>query len=178
MTPAPIIVAATLGAADFAWLDGLRRRHFPPERNQLSAHLTLFHHLPPSAAGELERRLKEVAAEPAPAATIDRLMLLGRGVAFGVSSPGLEAIRADLADAFAGMLTPQDRAGWRPHVTIQNKVDTADAKALHAALLPAFAPRPLAVRGLASFYYRGGPWEPIGDYRFRGVSRSGRSRRS
>ena len=178
MTPAPIIVTATLGAADFAWLDGLRRRHFPPERNQLSAHLTLFHHLPPSAAAELDRRLQDGAADPAPAATIDRVMLLGRGVAFAVSSPDLEAIRGDLADAFTGLLTPQDKAGWRPHVTIQNKVQPADAKELHAALCSGFMPRPLAIRGLASFYYRGGPWEPIGDYRFRGVSRSGRSRRN
>jgi hypothetical protein len=54
---APVIVAAELGATDFAWLDRLRRAHFPPDRNQLPAHLTLFHHLPPSLLAEIDSRL-------------------------------------------------------------------------------------------------------------------------
>ena len=54
---APIIVSALFGDADLAWLDALRRAHFPPARNQLPAHLTLFHHLPPSIEGELGARL-------------------------------------------------------------------------------------------------------------------------
>ena len=37
------------GREDQAAFDRLRTAHFPPERNQLAAHLTLFHHLPPSA---------------------------------------------------------------------------------------------------------------------------------
>ncbi|RZL99804.1 MAG: 2'-5' RNA ligase family protein, partial [Sphingomonas sp.] len=45
---APIIVTAVFGAEDFAWADGLRRAHFPPDRNIVPAHLTLFHHLAPS----------------------------------------------------------------------------------------------------------------------------------
>ncbi|HEU5286581.1 MAG TPA: 2'-5' RNA ligase family protein, partial [Sphingomicrobium sp.] len=36
-----LIVTAELGAEDFAWLDALRRRHYPPERNRVPAHLTL-----------------------------------------------------------------------------------------------------------------------------------------
>ncbi|MBY0519244.1 MAG: M13 family metallopeptidase, partial [Sphingomonas sp.] len=31
-TRAPIIVSALFGATDFAYFDGLRRTHFPPER--------------------------------------------------------------------------------------------------------------------------------------------------
>ena len=42
-----LIVTAAMGAEDFAWLDRQRRAYFPPERNQLSAHLTMFHALPP-----------------------------------------------------------------------------------------------------------------------------------
>ena len=38
---APLIVSALLGGADFAWLDLLRRAHFPPERNVLAAHLAI-----------------------------------------------------------------------------------------------------------------------------------------
>lgn len=173
---APIIVTALFGDADFAWLDAQRRAHFPPERNLLSAHLTLFHHLAPSLAGELAAVLRHETrhVEP-PEATIDRVLPLGRGTAYGVRSPDLAAIRARIADRFAPMLTPQDAAGWRPHVTIQNKVDPAVARALQAEITQSFAPRPLAIVGLASFYYRGGPWEPIARYTF---SRSGRSRRN
>ena len=164
---APIIVSATFGARDFAFLDGLRRAHFPPERHLIPAHLTLFHHLAPELAAEVKQRL--VAATrgtPPPRAEIAGLRNLGKGVALRIVSPALEAIRAELAHAFANMLTPQDRAGWRPHVTIQNKVEPAAAKALFAELSAAFAPRPLAIRGLASWWYRGGPWEPLSSHNF------------
>lgn len=39
------ILTAELDADSFDWLDRLRRDHFPPERNLLRAHLTLFHRL-------------------------------------------------------------------------------------------------------------------------------------
>jgi 2'-5' RNA ligase len=167
MTAAPIIVTATLGAQDHAYLDGLRRQHFPPERNQLAAHLTLFHHLPPDVGPELKRRLSELTrGRPAPQAWLGGVMSLGRGVAFRVESPQLEDIRADLADAFASLLIPQDRAGWRPHVTIQNKVQPAVARALHEQLAAEFQRRPLAIAGLASWWYRGGPWEAHSAHKF------------
>jgi hypothetical protein len=166
--PAPIIVAATFGPADLAWLDGLRRTHFPPERNHIAAHLTLFHHLPPSVLDELDTRLKAATRRvPRPAATVGEPMLLGRGVALRIHSEALVRLRSDLSDAFQGTLTPQDRAGWRPHVTIQNKVDPATARALHVSLKadPTIA-RPIVVAGIALHYYRNGPWEPIAIYRF------------
>lgn len=165
---APIIVTALFGDADFAWLDGLRRSHFPPERNLVPAHLTLFHHLPPSLEDEIRRRLADFARGPRPAARIDKLRLQGDGVAFRVASAGLEDIRDALAEAFAGMLTPQDQAPWRPHVTIQNKVEPDAAKALHREMSASFEPRPLTIAGLASWAYRGGPWEPLSRHPFRG----------
>ena len=165
---APVIVAAVLAPADLRWLDGLRRAHFPPERNQLAAHLTLFHHLPPSVLAELDGRLRESVRVARPVAAIDGVMLLGRGVAMRVRSDGLARIRSELAAAFDGLLTPQDAAGWRPHVTIQNKVEPATAKALHAELSAGFAARPLGIVGLATHWYRGGPWEEIARYRFAG----------
>ena len=165
--PAPIIVTALFGAADMELLDGLRRTYFPPERNRLRAHLTMFHHLPPSLAAELGQRLSAASrGVPPPPAQLAGLISLGGGVAFRVESSALGIIRARLADAFAGMLTPQDAAGWRPHVTIQNKVSAAIARETLACLSAGFRPHPLAITGLASFHYRGGPWEPIGRYPF------------
>jgi hypothetical protein len=166
-TGAPIIVTATFEAADQAWLDGLRRAHFPPERNHLAAHLTLFHHLPPSCLPDLARRLGEATDMPPPPASVVGPMSLGRGVALRVACAALATARADLADAFATLLTPQDRAGWRPHVTIQNKVDPAKARTLLAQMDVERWPRPLMIAGLAAWWYRGGPWEPIRAWRFR-----------
>jgi 2'-5' RNA ligase len=164
----PIIVSALFGAADFARLDAERRTHFPPERNHLPAHLTLFHHLPPSLAHELDRRLAEEAQAPRPPATIAAPMTLGQGVAWRVESVALEALRARLADAFSGLLTPQDAAPWRPHVTIQNKVSAREADALFRKLTGEFRAHPLVIAGLAAWEYEGGPWRLRKRYPFRG----------
>lgn len=166
MTAAPIIVTATFGDPDFAWLDALRKAHFPPALNRVPAHLTLFHHLPPTAAPELRARLATLCRAPPPEAHLVAVSNLGRGVAFRVASPALEESRAALAEAFDGLLVPQDRAAWRPHVTIQNKVDPATARALFDELDGGFLRRPLRIKGLASWWYRGGPWEPLSQHSF------------
>ena len=165
--PAPIIVTALFGGADQAWFDRLRRAHFPPKRNHLAAHLTMFHHLPPAIADEVKHRLAgETRGVPPPAARIAGVISLGRGVAYRIDSPGLAALRDRLANAFAGLLTPQDSAGWRAHVTVQNKVEPAEAKALRATLERDFHARPVTIAGLAAWWYRGGPWEPLSRHPF------------
>lgn len=167
LVPAPIIVTALFGGEDQAWFDALRRKHFPPERNHLAAHLTMFHHLAPDLERELKRRLAgETRGVAAPDARIAGLVSLRSGVAYRIECRALEDIRDRLAEAFATLLTPQDRAGWRPHVTVQNKVEPAVARVLKAELEAAFAPRPVRIAGLASWWYRGGPWEPLSRHMF------------
>ena len=156
------------GDGDNGWLQELRRTHFPPERNQVPAHLTLFHHLPPGVEHELGQRLAVYAAAPAPRASIVGVIDLGAGTALRVESEELEDIRYDLAQAFTGLLTPQDRANWRPHITVQNKVEPREARRLQQQLRSTFEPRPLSIKGLASWRYLGGPWEPIRSHVFRG----------
>jgi hypothetical protein len=65
------------------------------------------------------------------------------------------------------MLTAQDAGGWRPHVTIQNKVPVREARALIEALERGFAPRPLAIRGMGLHRYLGGPWQSLQVWPFR-----------
>ena len=103
---------------------------------------------------------------PAPAASVGGLMSLGRGVAYRIEAPALTAIRARLVEAFAGLLTPQDAGGWRPHVTVQNKVSPAVAKLLLAQLSQGFRPRAVEIAGLGCWWYRGGPWEPLSRHMF------------
>lgn len=165
--PAPIIVTALFGHEDQAWFERQRRAYFPPERNVLAAHCTMFHHLAPELAAELKQRLSALTrGVSAPIARVGGLMNLGRGVAYRIESPGLVAIRAGLAEAFAGLLTPQDAGGWRPHVTIQNKVQPSVAKLLIGELSRDFRPRGVEIAGLAAWWYRGGPWEPISRHLF------------
>ena len=95
-------------------------------------------------------------------------MDLGGGVAFRVVSDELDEVRAELADHFHGALTSQDGPGWRPHVTIQNKVPMRQARELIAELEGSFRPRPLGIVGLSLHRYLGGPWEKLARYRFRG----------
>jgi hypothetical protein len=165
----PLIVTAMLADSEQAWFDRLRRAHFPPERNHLPAHLTLFHAVPHMIEDELGRRLAALAATLAPPrADVIGLMNLGGGVAFRIASDDLDSIRADLADAFRGVLTQQDSRGWRPHITVQNKVTAAEARALGESLERVFTPRPLRLTGLAYDHYAGGPWLPGRRYPFRG----------
>lgn len=171
--PAPLIVTAALAPADQRSFDALRTAHFPPERNYLRAHLTLFHHLLPSRTDELLRLLKTMAADyPPPRAVVSAIYSLGRGVAYRVESPELLAMRARVAEWFAPDLTPQDKAVPRLHITVQNKVEPAAARTLLHELQQDFAPRPLGITGFAVHHYRGGPWEPLAHIAFRGKARA------
>ena len=165
---APIIVTALFGDGDNGWLQELRRAHYPAERNQVPAHLTLFRQLPPSVEAELDRRLAGYAAVAPPRASVAGIIDLGGGTALRVDSEELDDIRYDLAEALRGLLTSQDSAPWQAHITIQNKVEARAARHLQASLRAGFQPRPLAIRGLASWRYRGGPWDKIKAYTFRG----------
>lgn len=163
-----LIVTAELGPADQTWLDRLRRAHYPAERNQLPAHLTMFHALPPSAESELRTRLARLASAHPPKASCEGVMNLGGGVAFRIVSEDLDAIRGELSDAFHGMLSAQDAGGWRAHVTVQNKVAPKVARELMGELEKVFRPRPIAIAGLGLHRYLGGPWERLASYPFRG----------
>ena len=85
-------------------------------------------------------------------------------------SEDLDAIRTDIADHFPGALTAQDAHGWRPHVTIQNKVTSSVARALMIELDRDFRARPLGIAALSLHRYLGGPWDRVARYPFRGAS--------
>ena len=163
-----LIVTAELAEGDYSWLEGLRRTHYPPGRNQVPAHLTIFHALPPSAETELRARLGRIVRQAPPSAKIAGLMDLGGGVAFRVVSAELDRIREELGDGLHGLLGAQDSGGWRPHVTIQNKVAPKVARALKESLERSFREQPLAISGLGLHRYLGGPWERLALYPFRG----------
>ncbi len=166
MTPQPpLILALRLDAASFAYFNGLRQAHFPPALNYLDAHLTLFHHLPDSPA--VTDLLRAVAgAQPPMPLEVTGLMKLGRGVAFRIKSEPLTELQAYPKWQWRAHLTPQDQQGFRPHVTVQNKVDPAAANALYEALAADFHPFTATGTGLSLWEYHGGPWHKREDFGF------------
>jgi 2'-5' RNA ligase len=158
----PLVVTAALDEGAFAWFDDLRQIHFPPDRNRVPAHLTLFHALP----GEHEQRVAETLKAACQACGPMRLdvrgpWFIGRGVAYRLASPELEHFRNNLASAFSAWLTPQDRAPFRPHITVQNKADPSDARLLLERLQLVFEPFEIMAEALLVWRYLGGPWEAV-----------------
>jgi hypothetical protein len=163
----PLIVSAALAPDLQERFDRLRRAHFPAGRNHLAAHVTLFHHLPGAELDAVAADLAAAVDRPAPVAEVAGVRFLGRGVAYDLRAPGLEAVRAGLARRWHDWLVPQDRARNRPHVTVQNKVAPEVARALRDDLAAAFVPESAAVPALRLWRYLGGPWEPISEHPFR-----------
>ena len=162
----PLILTLELDPAAQAAFDALRRAHFPPERNHLQAHVTLFHALPASEERRVRDDLAGVAARPPYDVEVVRVRSLGRGVAFDLHSPELAGQRAELAARWLPWLTAQDARWSTPHVTVANKVQPDVARALLAELRAGFVPYRVSATGLALWRYLGGPWEPLGSYRF------------
>ncbi len=140
----------------------MRRRHFPPTLNHISAHLTLFHNLPYTEENTILTEVAKLAAATRPFdVMISGPMKLGRGVALTVESEALLALRSHLADAFASWLIAQDRQKFRPHVTIQNKVAPHEAAALFDHIAATLTPFAATAEGIQLWRYVGGPWSPI-----------------
>ena len=169
MTDAPLILTLALDEAGFGWFDDLRRRFFPPERNKVPAHLTLFHNLPGEELDAVRAVVRAACEATAPMTlAVAGPHSLGRGVAYRMHSPELARFRGVLAEAFDPWLTPQDRQGFRPHVTVQNKVEPAEAKEALAQLQAEFEPFDVLGEGVWIWRYLGGPWEALDRIAFTG----------
>jgi 2'-5' RNA ligase len=178
----PLIVTLLLDSTAQERFDRLRAAHFParplpgsrPERARgggegvfrLAAHVTLFHALPGSAVDLVSADLVHAADRPAFDVAVTGVRSLGRGVAYTLDAPELTDLRAGLARAWSSLLTPQDRQRHSPHVTVQNKVEPAVARALRDRLAAEFVPHRVGARGLGLWRYLGGPWAPVAEFPF------------
>ncbi|KQO83302.1 2'-5' RNA ligase family protein [Rhizobium sp. Leaf262] len=166
-TRQPLILAAKIPDRDLEPFDVLRKAHFPPDRNVLRAHLTMFHRLPGEYVTRIIDRLAEVAALQKPfQAQVTGLRHLGGGVAFTIASPQLHAIHAQLRSDFASWLGGQDMQKWQPHITVQNKVSKPVADELHGRLVADFRPHSIETAGLDLWRYMDGPWEHEASFEF------------
>ena len=145
--------------------DRIRQRYFPPERNVISAHVTLFHALP--NAHWIIQQLAEVTSRRSTfSIDVTGLRSLGKGVAYRLASTTLLHLQNELARAFQTELIPQDTQRFQPHVVIQNKVTPAAARALLTSLEEHFVPWTIQAHGLDLWHYLGGPWDHAQTFHF------------
>lgn len=170
MPDSPLIVTAKTDEETQAFFDRLRRKHFPPERNFLSAHITLFHYLPAEMIFEIEDFLERIASDQELfALNFSSVRFLGRGTAIEIESPELSDLRAKLAVRWRGVLTNQDKQKFKPHITIQNKVAPIEAKILFEEMKNNWKPKKGNITGLQLWHYRNGPWELAKDFDFQNI---------
>jgi 2'-5' RNA ligase len=166
---APLVVTALLERTVQDRFDDERRRLFPAGRTQVGAHVTLFHALPGEQVAAVRSALETECTALPPSVRVTGVRGLGRGAAYVLQSPGLTAVHRRLADAWSDWLTPQDRQPFRPHVTVQNKVDPTTARATVAEMTAAFVPFGTMCESLRLWRYLGGPWQLDAEFLFRTV---------
>ena len=165
----PLLITAEMPPDILEWADAMRRAYFPPERNRLKAHVTLFHALPPSTEPEVRDLLAELAKSAPPEARVTGLMKLGGGTALAIESPGVTELHEIIQDRMWGVLTKQDQQKRKKlHITIQNKVSGEEARALQAKLGPVLDHKRFSFSGLGLYHYVDGLWEHQRSFAFRG----------
>jgi 2'-5' RNA ligase len=165
----PIILTLQLDEKSHAFFQAQRDRWFVPKLDKVPAHLTLFHKLPGDEREAVTEALGRACAAREPfELEVAEVIGLGAGVAYRLRSETLDAFRTDLARGFDAWLTPQDRQGFRAHVTVQNKVTKDTAAACRAVIEAEFEPFAALAEGLQLWSYEGGPWGALGAMGFGG----------
>ncbi|SDC22471.1 2'-5' RNA ligase family protein [Pedobacter soli] len=157
------ILTARLDTQSQLFFDRMRKCYFPPERNFLNAHLTLFHQLPDS--GHTLHVLRCITHDTIKA-NVKAVKSIGYGIAYFIECQELQLVHQKLQQEFRGLLSAQDQQPLRPHVTIQNKVSPERARSLLLALAPDFEPFEIYITGLDLWHYLEGPWSHYQHYPF------------
>lgn len=166
--PPPFVLTLEMDGESFAHLNSLRGRYTPRERNLVPAHVTLFHRLPGEHGRQIKALLAQVAAREKPMEiAVGGVKAMERGVAVLLDASQLHRLRDALADEWRPWLTDQDKAGFQPHVTIQNNVSAGEAQRTRKAVAAELGLSRIRGVGLHLWRYRDGPWEDVKLLRFR-----------
>jgi hypothetical protein len=161
----PLVATFAITPSVQSYFNELRRKHFPAERNYLDAHLTLFHALPDKPW--IFADFQELSENQQPLdVTVQSIMSLGGGTAFKIVSSGLSLLHQQLQKRWFEHITNQDRQKRNFHITVQNKVEPAEAKKLQADLMTDFLPFSFTVTGIQLWRYHNGPWEYLRKFDF------------
>lgn len=162
-TAAPLILSVAVPDALQRAAEAVRGVHAPEAAARTPAHLTLFRHLPGLELRALVSDMRQAMAGEAPTFRVQLPKAWnGRWVA-PVGAPGLDALRAELAQRWHGLLAPGDLA--HPHLHISLSTGRSAP--------PALPEGPWRARGLLLWAHqpdeRGGPfWTPLVALAFRG----------
>jgi hypothetical protein len=163
----PLILTVKFEESAFKLFDRLRKQHFPPERNFIPAHITLFHHLPGERESSVRQTLQQICAETEIfLLEFTKPLFLGKGTAIEIYSPRLASLRQKLAAAFFDYLTAQDKQKPRPHITVQNKVAPEPARELYNQFVNDWQPFAANAEGLLLWEYQNGPWSFLDEFAF------------
>jgi 2'-5' RNA ligase len=157
--PATFVLTLEVDGQSFAVFDALRRKYYPPERNVVPAHVTLFHRLPGERGREVRALLATVAASRKPfVMSIGDVKATERGVATFLDSRELHALRGELAREWEPWLIDQDRRGFRPHVTVAGDIGAGEARRIADEVAAVLRHRRVRATGLHLWRYLDGPW--------------------
>jgi 2'-5' RNA ligase len=154
----PLVVTLRLEDAAQRRFEALRAELFPPGRTAVGAHVTLFHALPAHLRDDAAAQLALLAATPPFPVAVTEVFGLGRGVAYRLAAEEARLLHRRLQDRWRPHLTRQDAQPFRPHVTVQNKVQPEVARATLDRLRRTFQPESTRAVGLELWRYDGGPW--------------------
>ncbi len=164
----PLILTIKINPEAAAYFTGLRKQHFPAERNYLDAHLTLFHHLPGKEDAFFEAVKTVCIQQKLMLLQVTQVVNIGAGVAFKLECTALKNLHKTLQQQWQVWLTPQDKQTLWPHITVQNKVARQTALNLQQELGRDFEPFEIQGLGLTLWEYLGGPWRLIENVDFKG----------
>jgi 2'-5' RNA ligase len=166
-TSPPLILTLKFDQTTFEQVDRLRQQYFPTERNFIPAHVTLFHALPGDQEIAVCHVLHTLCCQTSRISLhLPTLRFLGRGVAIEIHAPELLQLRQTLAASWSQWLTQQDKQSYRPHITIQNKVTSTEARQLYEQLVSEWQPVDGCGEGLLLWRYQGGPWDLANEFLF------------
>lgn len=167
MQNSPLIVTAKMDAESIEFLNALRKEYFPAERNHLSAHITLFHHLPGENLDEIEDQMKITDSRQYEfKLQFSELRFIGLGTIAQIESPEMISLRNKLANHLSDWLTPQDKQKFIPHVTIQNKTEPDIARRVYQKLNGSWKARTGTAIALQLWHYKNGPWQLANEFDF------------
>ncbi len=168
VSPLPLILTLKLDAITFNSMNQLRQQHFPPEKNLIPAHVTLFHKLPGEQNQEIRATLHQICEQTAILPLLfPKPRFLGKGVAIVIESPQFIHLQEHFAELWGAWLSKQDQQRFRPHVTVQNKVAPEVARDLYDRLTETWKPLAGKGEGLLLWRYLGGPWELVEEFGFK-----------
>lgn len=106
-------------------MSDLRKKYFPPKLLKVTAHISLFRALPGSRLPTIQEDIAHVASKTHPFPIhAQHPFRMAHGVGVGVTGlEPAERLFGKLQTKWWEFLSQQDRAGFRAHYTLMNKVD-------------------------------------------------------